>query len=91
MEGTMLFLIASAPDTREFKTAFNLAKEMNANICLLQNAVYAARDLNDNNLILLRDEMQLRGIHENEVKGKTIDYSQLIDIMTGSDKVVGLF
>jgi sulfur relay protein TusB/DsrH len=87
----MLFLIASAPDTKEFKTAYKMAKDMNAEICLLQNAVYAARDLNDDNLFLLKDEMQLRGINENEAKGKTIDYDQLIDIMTDSDKVVGLF
>jgi sulfur transfer complex TusBCD TusB component (DsrH family) len=40
----MLFLISSAPDTKEFQTSFRTAKEMNADICLLQNAVYAARN-----------------------------------------------
>jgi hypothetical protein len=35
----MLFLISSAPDTKEFKTAYKLAKDMSAEICLLQNAV----------------------------------------------------
>jgi sulfur relay protein TusB/DsrH len=87
----MLFLISSAPDTREFKTAYNLAKDIGAEICLLQNAVYASRTLNDNVIYLLRDEMQLRGINENEVSGKIIDYSQLIDLMTNTDKVVGIF
>lgn len=87
----MLFLISSAPDTKEFKTAYKLAKDMGAEICLLQNAVYASRSLNDNNVYILYDEMQLRGISENEVSGKIIDYSQLIDLMTNTDKVVGMF
>ncbi len=87
----MLFLISSAPDTKEFKTAYKLAKELNAEICLFQNAVNASRNLNDSSLYVLRDEMQLRGINENEISGKTIDYHRLIDLMTETDKVVGLF
>ena len=87
----MLFLISSAPDTKEFKTAYKLAKEMKADICLLQNAVYASRKTNDNNIYVLRDEIQLRGIGENEISGKLIDYGELIDLMTGTDKVAGMF
>ncbi|MEE8329001.1 MAG: DsrH/TusB family sulfur metabolism protein [Thermodesulfovibrionia bacterium] len=87
----MLFLISSAPDTKEFKTAYKLAKDMNAEICLLQNAVYASRNLNDSSLYVLLDEMKLRGIKEDEISGKPINYDQLIDLMTGMDKVVGLF
>lgn len=87
----MLFLISSASDTKEFKTAYKLAKDMNAEICFFQNAVYASRNLKDSSIYVLRDEMQLRGINENEVPGKIIDYGQLIDLMTGADKVVGLF
>jgi sulfur transfer complex TusBCD TusB component (DsrH family) len=40
---------------------------------------------------MLRDELQLRGIKEDEVSGKLIDYSQLVGMMEKSDKVVGLF
>ncbi len=87
----MLFLISSAPDTKEFKTAYKLAKELNAEICLLQSAVYASRNLNDSSLYVLRDEMQLRGINENEISGKTIDYHRLIDLMAETDKVAGFF
>ncbi len=87
----MLFLISSAPDTKEFKTAYKMAKDMNAEVCLLQNAVYASRNLNDSNLYVLRDEMKLRGVSENEISGKAIDYSQLIDLMTRANKVVGMF
>lgn len=87
----MLFLISSAPDTKEFKTAFHLAKEMNAEVCLLQNAVQASPDIESGSLYILRDDMQLRGIAEKEVSGKPIDYSQLVDLIVQSDKVVGLF
>ncbi len=87
----MLFLISSGPDTKEFKTAYKLAQTINAEICLLQNAVYASRNLFDSRFYILKDEVQLRGIKEEEVSGKLIDYNQLIDLMTKSDKVVGLF
>ena len=87
----MLFLIASAPDTQEFKTAFRMAKDVNADICLLQNAIYAAMKLDNNNIYVLIDDMNLRGLSPDEISGKPIDYSQLVDLMTNSDKVVGLF
>jgi sulfur relay protein TusB/DsrH len=87
----MLFLIASAPDTREFKTAYRIAKDMNAQICLLQNAVYASRVLDDSSIFVLRDELQLRGIGDNEISGKIIDYHQLVDLMANTEKVTGLF
>ncbi len=87
----MLFLIAGAPDTQEFKTAFRMAKDVNADICLLQNAVYAARNSDDNNMYALSDDMKLRGIHEDEISCRPIDYGQLVDLMTDSDKVVGIF
>ncbi len=87
----MLFLISSAPDTREFKTALRTAKEAGGEVCLLQNAVYAAKGSDDNSLYVLIDDMKLRGLSPDEVSGKPVDYGQLIDLMTGSDKVVGLF
>jgi sulfur relay protein TusB/DsrH len=87
----MLFLISSAPDTKEFQTSFRTAKEMNADICLLQNAVYAARNPDESSVYILNDDMMLRGIKKNETSGRMIDYGQLIDLMTNADRVVGLF
>jgi sulfur relay protein TusB/DsrH len=87
----MLFLISSAQDTKEFRTAYNLAKEMKSNICLLQNAVYAARNINDGSVYILNDDLMLRGIKQNEISGRPVDYGQLIDLITESDRVVGLF
>jgi len=86
----MLFLISSAPDTKEFKTAYHLAKNLNAEICLMQSAVYASRDLNDQSLYVLRDDLQLRGITEDETSSKIIDYDELIELMLNTDKVIGL-
>ena len=86
----MLFLISSAPDTKEFKSAINMANEVNADICLLQNGVYASRDLYNPNMYVLTDELKLRGIKENEITCKSIDYGKLIDLMSNADKVVGL-
>ena len=87
----MLFLISSAPDTKEYKTAFELAKNMNAEICLLQNAVYAAGNTDNQAHYALSDDLALRGIDHDSITAKVIDYSQLIDIMTDADKVVGFF
>jgi len=87
----MLFLISSAPDTKEFKTAYKMAKDMNADVCLLQSAVYASRSLNDSSLRVMLDDLQLRGIREDEITGKPIDYGGLMDLMASSDKVVGMF
>ncbi len=87
----MLFLIASSPDTKEFKTAYRTAKEMEADICLLQNAVYAARNGENHDSYVLIDDMKLRGLGDSEVSAQQIDYSQLVELMTSSDKVVGLF
>jgi sulfur transfer complex TusBCD TusB component (DsrH family) len=87
----MLFLIASAPDTKEFKTAYELAKDMGADICLLQNAVYASRLLIDKSIYVLGDEIELRGIDDKEIAGTIIDYHHLIDVMTRAVKVVGIF
>lgn len=87
----MLFLISSAPDTTEFQTALRTAREMNADVCLLQNAVFAARNPEVRNIYVMADDMKLRGIGEKETSGKVIDYHYLIELMTNSDKVVGLF
>jgi sulfur relay protein TusB/DsrH len=87
----VLFLIASAPDSQQFKRAFKLAKDLYADVCLMQNAVYASRHLNDNSVYILHDDMNLRGISQSEISGNLIDYNKLVDLMAESDKVVGIF
>lgn len=87
----MLFLIASAPDTKEFQTALRNAREMKADVCLLQNAVYAARTRGGGPFYVMDDDLSLRGIRYSEVEGTVIDYGRLVDLMTDADRVVGMF
>ena len=39
----------------------------------------------------MADDLRMRGITEQEVPGTIIGYDRLVDLMAGSDKVVGLF
>jgi sulfur relay protein TusB/DsrH len=87
----VLILISSAPDTREFQTALSIARLMEADICLLQSAVYAARHIKAPDVYVLDDDLMLRGIRKDEVSGKIVDYGQLIDLMDNADKVAGCF
>ncbi len=90
----MLIIIKSSPETPEARQALDLAKSMNAGICLVQNAVYfAAREkVKDITGLVyaLSEDMTLRGL---KLAGnvKSIDYDELIDIMNGSEKVMGMF
>ncbi len=87
----MLFLISSAPDTKEFQTAWSIAMSMEADICLLQSAVYAVRQNGVSDVYVLDDDLMLRGIGRDEASGTIINYQQLMDLMTGADKVAGIF
>jgi sulfur relay protein TusB/DsrH len=74
-----------------------LAKESGGDIILLQNGVYFAQKerlgIFPGAVYVLSDDMRLRGINDSELdtRAKTIDYDKLTDIITGVDKVVGLF
>jgi sulfur relay protein TusB/DsrH len=74
-----------------------LAKEGGGDIILLQNGVYFAQKERLGSfpgvVYVLDDDMRLRGIIDSELdaRAKTIDYDKLTDIITGDDKVVGLF
>lgn len=93
----MLVMIKSAPDTADGATGLILAKESGADLALLQNGVYFAQKERLGTLTgavyVLDDDKRLRGLKDAEmdVRVKTIDYDTLTDIMTGSDKVTGMF
>ena len=95
----MLVIIKSAPDTSEGKRGVTFARDMSADIVFLQNGVYFIREqeLEDLGFVrtayVLADDRRLRGLKdagENE-NIKDIDYDGLIDLMTETDKVVGMF
>jgi sulfur relay protein TusB/DsrH len=93
----MLVMIKSAPDTIDGALGLTLAKEGGGDLILLQNGVYFAQKERLGSypgaVYVLDDDMKLRGLKDSELdaRAKTIDYDKLTDIITGGDKVVGLF
>ncbi len=95
----MLVIVKNAPDTPEGKRGVKLARSMSADLVLLQNGVYfLQKDLLEDlgfyrTVYVLNDDRRLRALNIDEGKKnmKEIDYDSLINIMTESDKVVGMF
>ncbi len=96
----MLVIIKSAPDTPEGKKGVRLACDMHADIVLLQNGIYFIKkdQLEDLGFVrtayVLEDDRRLRGLTDDDAYRKNIkniDYDGLVDLMDGSDKVIGMF
>ena len=93
----MLVIIKSAPDTNDGALGLTLAKESGGDLILLQNGVYFAEKERLGSfpgaVYVLNDDMRLRGLTDSELNARSeaIDYERLADIITGGDKVVGLF
>lgn len=94
----MLVIIKSAPDTPEGKRGVKFARDMYAEIVFLQNGVYftQGQKLGDTEFTgtayALEDDKRLRGLSSDDRKDiQEINYDSLIDLMTGTDKVVGMF
>ena len=93
----MLVMIKSAPDTTDGALGLTLAKEGGADLVLLQNGVYFAQKERmgtfSGTVYVLDDDKRLRGLKDSEMdeRVKTIDYDKLTDIITGGEKVAGMF
>jgi len=95
----MIVIVKSAPDTPEGKRGVKIARDMSADIVLLQNGVYFLKEqaLEDLGFVrtayVLEDDRRLRGLKSADEKKniKDIDYGGLVDLMTETDKVVGMF
>lgn len=95
----MLVIVKSSPDTPEGRRGVKLAREMSASLVLLQNGVYFSRDQALDDLgfagpaYVLEDDKRLRGLKVDETKTnlRDIDYDGLVDLMTESGNVVGMF
>jgi sulfur relay protein TusB/DsrH len=95
----MLVIIRNAPDTPEGKRGVKIARDMSADIVLLQNGVYFLKEqaLEDLGFVrtayVLEDDVRLRGLKDTgenkNIRG--VNYDGLIDLMTESDKVMGIF
>ncbi|MDI6744119.1 MAG: DsrH/TusB family sulfur metabolism protein [Thermodesulfovibrionales bacterium] len=93
----MLVIVKSGPDTVDGKRGVKLARDMAADLFLMQNGVYFVQKerLEDfcGTAYVLEDDRRLRGIRDDELgKGvKRADYDSFVDLMTENDKVAGMF
>lgn len=93
----MFVIVKSGPDTQDGKRGIKLARDMSADICLIQNAVYFARKESlegfCGKVYILDKDAGLRGLKDDELeKGiKKIDYDGFVELMAGEDKVLGMF
>ena len=94
----MIVIIKSAPDTPEGKRGVKIARDMAADVVLLQNGVYflKAQALGDlgfaGTAYALDDDIRLRGLSTDDRKDiQEIDYDGLIDLIVRNDKVTGMF
>ena len=93
----MLVIVKSAPDTTDGKRGVKLARDMAADVVLLQNGVYFAQKERLEGFCgtayVLDDDVRLRGLKNDEIEKdiRRLDYGGLVDLMASEDKVAGMF
>ncbi|MCL5023022.1 MAG: DsrH/TusB family sulfur relay protein [Nitrospirae bacterium] len=93
----MVVIVKSAPDTTDGKRGVKLARDMAADIVLLQNGVYfAQRERLEGfcgTVYALDDDIRLRGLREDEIERdvRRLDYGGFVDLAAGEEKVIGIF
>ena len=92
----MLVIVKNGIDTPEGKRGVQLARDMAADLLLIQNSVYFVRAgwLGDfsGKVYVLDEDLGLRGLNVSEIAEDIIKvgYDTLVDLITESDKVVGM-
>jgi sulfur relay protein TusB/DsrH len=95
----MLVIVRSAPDTVDGRRGVKMARDLAADLVLLQNGVYFMQQEHLEDLgfcgtaYVLSDDRKLRGLDPTESvrRAKEITYDGLVDLMTESNNVVGMF
>ncbi len=95
----MLVIVRSAPDSVDGRRGVKIARDMAADVVLLQNGVYFMQQAHLEDLgfcgtaYVLSDDRKLRGLSaiESSSRTKEITYDGLVDLMAESNKVVGMF
>ena len=93
----MLVIVKSGPDTADGKRGVKLARDMAADLFLIQNGVYFAQGERLEGFCgtayALEDDLKLRGIKgAGTEKGiRETGYDSFVDLMADNDKVVGMF
>ncbi len=93
----MLVLVKSGPDTAEGNRGISMAREMTADLVLIQNGVYFAiaerLEGFPGTIYILDEDSKLRGLRDEALRkdASKLDYDGLVDAITEEDKVVGMF
>ena len=93
----MLVIVKSAPDMPEGKRGLKMARDMIADLILLQNGIYFAQngrlDGFSGTVYALDDDIRLRGLKDEEIQKDVnrLNYDGLVDLMANEDKVAGMF
>lgn len=92
----MIVIIKSGHDTEEASRAVRVARDLTADIVLVQDAVYLGRkDALEGfcgTANALAEDVLMRGLADEIDKGvRLIDYGQLVDMLAAEDKVAGAF
>jgi sulfur relay protein TusB/DsrH len=93
----VLVMVKSSPDSTEGKRGVKLAMDMDADLILIQNAVYFSQNKRLESFggaaYALGEDMRLRGISSDVTGSKIreIDYDELVDLMMEEEKVFGAF
>lgn len=93
----MLVIVKSAPDTPDGKRGVKLARDMAADLVLIQNGVYFAQRERLGGFCgtvhVLNDDLRLRGLSDNEIEKdvRRFEYDDFVDLLANEDKVTGMF
>lgn len=91
----MMVVIKSSPESQGARQGLLLARQSKASVVLIQNGVYLALGGSltgvEGKAYAVVEDMKLRGIDVPGDVVKPIGYDELVDLMAGDEKVVGLF
>ncbi len=93
----MLVIVKSGPETTEGRRGIIIARDMAADLVLIQNGVYFVSngelDAFSGKVYTLDEDLILRGLSDGEGRKdiKKVDYDTLVDLMAESDKVLAMF
>ncbi len=93
----MIVIVKSSPETTDGMRGMKLARDMAADVVLLQNGVYFAQSERLGGFCgtayVLDEDVRLRGLRDDEIEKdiRRLDYGELIDLMAKEEKVVGMF
>ena len=93
----MLVVVKSSPDTSEGKRGVEIAKDLKADLVLIQNGVYfvGERGMEDfpGKVYALDGDLRLRGVRTDtqDALVRPLEYHAFVDLMVRADKVIGIF